>query len=464
MRDKIVVYGMGRIFRKYEYLINKSDVVCYVDNNASESLCSGKVIVKPEQLNEFDYDYIVVFSLKYYNEIAYELIWTYGVNINKIVLFQWYYNLRYNTINLYSEFLKLIEKTGVRSILDIDNCLHSLGLWGISKKKNIKIDFIEYYDEFSGEFDCGLINSSDKKYDIAILNGTDFCEDEIPVIVNRVLEKSKTILIYIKNCRLIKNSGYKVVNIQGYLFLYVLSENKTTKIYQVSHKSFVKYNDDIYYELGVGNYTKDGILTDKTGDSIAYLNDKINEITGLYTIWKNDNSDIIGLNHYRRCFKSILNQQYGAISELEINLFLDKYDIIVAQPTGPVYCSEKESLRSTIDEEAFDRCWNVINDYFNMQSGKEQKVFDYFFSNQFMFPCNMFITSKKIINEYCQWLMPIVFYLVDNVEFDERWDMYSSRVIGFFSERLLTIWLYMSDYSFVDIPIQFIGEAGVYGK
>ena len=81
-------------------------------------------------------------------------------------------------------------------------------------------------------------------------------------------------------------------------------------------------------------------------------------------------------------------------------MLLDKYDIIVAQPTGPVDCSEKESLRSTIDEEAFDRCWNVINDYFKTRNEREQKAFDYFFSNQLMFSCNMFITSKKIFNEY----------------------------------------------------------------
>ena len=86
------------------------------------------------------------------------------------------------------------------------------------------------------------------------------------------------------------------------------------------------------------------------------------------------------------------------------------------------------------------------------------------FSGQIMYPCNMIITSKGIFDEYCQWLMPIVLYLVDNVEFDYTWDMYSSRVIGFFAERLLTVWLYLSDYSLTEIPIQFIGNEGEYGK
>ena len=60
--------------------------------------------------------------------------------------------------------------------------------------------------------------------------------------------------------------------------------------------------------------------------------------------------------------------------------------------------------------------------------------------------------------------MPIVIYLVENIVFDVSWDTYSKRVIGFFAERLLTVWLYMKKYSIVEIPIQFIGEEGEYGK
>lgn len=464
MGNKIVIYGMGQLFKKYEHLINKSDVVCYVDNRISQTIYCEKPVVNVEQLSSFNYDYIVVFTINYYDEIAYELIWNFGIDVNKIVLFQWYYNLGYNTKNLYRAFLNMMETANVKSILDVNNCIYDLGLWGISKKKDIQIDYIEKYDEKLDECECTLFNSVDKEYDMSIINGVDICQDEISVIVDRLLEKSSIILININNIDLIKNKKYKKINIQGYIFLYVVSVKMTIRIYQISHKPFIKYNDNIYLEMCVGKYEKPEIKNDKTGDNIANLNSKINEITGIYEIWKNEESNVIGINHYRRCFKSLLNPQYGALSELEINLMLDKYDVIVAQPTGPNTCSEKEDLRNSINKEAFDRCWNALNNYFKTKTDSEKKALDYVFSGQIMFPCNMLITAKDIFDEYCQWLMPIVLYLVDNVEFDYMWDAYSSRVIGFFAERLLTVWLYLSDYSLTEIPIQFIGNEGEYGK
>lgn len=449
MKNKIVIYGMGQLYKRYESLIDITEVECYVDNNSIEKTYNNRPVVKVGQLEQFQYDYVVVFTIKNFDDIAYDLVWNHGVDINKIVIFQWYYNLNYNTKRIYNAFTSLLDKTNIKYILDINNCLSKLDLWAIYKKSSVCIDE----------------KCIDKHYyDITLIDANDYCLENLNNEVNRILSKSKSILIHIHNCDMLKKVRYKVINIQGYIFLYVTCVPQKIQIYQIGHKPFIKYGDDLYIKLGVGNYDEKGLLTDKNGDNISTLNDKVNEITGLYEIWKNRFSDIVGINHYRRCFKSIINPFYGALSELEIYLIINNTDIIVACSTGPDTYSEKNDLRNSINKDAFDRCWEKLNEYFSKKNRAEQKALMNVFDGQIMFPCNMIVTSREIYNEYCTWLMPIVFYLVDNVVFDTSWDTYSNRVIGFFAERLLTVWLYMKDYTITELPIQFIGEAGEFGK
>ena len=92
-------------------------------------------------------------------------------------------------------------------------------------------------------------------------------------MINNFSGKTKAVLIHVNGRELLNKQAYNIINIQGYIFLYVIFEKKAVKIYLVSHKPFIKYGNDIYVELGVGKYGKKGKLTDKNGDNIAYLND-----------------------------------------------------------------------------------------------------------------------------------------------------------------------------------------------
>ena len=101
---------------------------------------------------------------------------------------------------------------------------------------------------------------------------------------------------------------------------------ETITLYVVTHKDMESSLPERTY-IGVGNNKKINkvSLYDDTGDNIALKNPYFCELTALYWIWKNDKSDIVGLEHYRRQFvkgNSLLDKK-------SILAYLNKYDVIV---------------------------------------------------------------------------------------------------------------------------------------
>ena len=69
-----------------------------------------------------------------------------------------------------------------------------------------------------------------------------------------------------------------------------------------------------------------------------------------------------------------------------------------------------------------------------------------------MFPCNMFITSKVRFDQYCQWLFPVLLDSLKDRDFSQ-FDSYSSRIIGFFAERMLTVWIVKEGLRVKQLPM-----------
>ena len=57
-----------------------------------------------------------------------------------------------------------------------------------------------------------------------------------------------------------------------------------------------------------------------------------------------------------------------------------------------------------------------------------------------MYPCNMFYTRWSVFDAYCNWLFSVVTYVAETINV-EMCDSYSKRVVGFFAERMLTVWI-----------------------
>lgn len=206
------------------------------------------------------------------------------------------------------------------------------------------------------------------------------------------------------------------------------------KIYVATHKKFTAPKSKLYIPIHVGSEGKEdlGYLKDNIGDNISIKNSNFCELTGLYWIWKNDKSDVVGLTHYRRYFYknlSLLNEAY-------IIKVLQNKEIIIPKKHYMVKNSIKSQYINIHNEKDYILCREIVEkkypDYLS--------AFDIVFSRKWMYAYNMFIMRKKLFNKYAKWLFDILFELEKKVDISS-YDKYNSRIYGFLSERLFNVWI-----------------------
>ncbi|SFG25232.1 DUF4422 domain-containing protein [Oribacterium sp. WCC10] len=247
------------------------------------------------------------------------------------------------------------------------------------------------------------------------------------------------------------NPEREIINSEGVL-VSVEKQAKSYVNYIVSHKPYRTLNSKDYQTIWVGSNpcpSKD-FLRDNTGDNISEYNHLINECTAIYWIWKQAKEDIVGLSHYRRFLSSPMNPK-GPVSHWEVCEILKRYDLIVADSFYFVKRSIYEQMRVTIDEEGFFSSVEALREAVNKFHPDDCKYLEQVLSGKMMFPCNLFIMPKKLLDEYCTWLFPILIYMIENVIIRENWDTYSKRVIGFWAERMLTVWILKSNYKVYEL-------------
>lgn len=187
------------------------------------------------------------------------------------------------------------------------------------------------------------------------------------------------------------------------------------------------------------------MVRDDQGDNISAKNKKYCELTALYWIWKNDCAKYVGLSHYRRRF-SISDQMAMWLPESDI-------DVVFTVPVlnlGGVkrqYCSDHLEADWRIMMESV--CY-LFPQYLDTAYKVEKGNYYYAY--------NMLITRREILNQYCQWLFPILFRCEN--EIGERRDAYQGRYPGFLAERLMTIFFeyHKNDFKTAVAKKHFIAE------
>ena len=213
-------------------------------------------------------------------------------------------------------------------------------------------------------------------------------------------------------------------------------------------ENYINNNTNLYIPINCGNLKGTNDWCDKHlhyetdfKDNIAHLNPKLNEMTAIYAYWKNlmKSPDYVGHNHYRRLFRI---EDLNDIAE---------YDVIDAKPIPMMFNmsyftgSPIPNFVSTDIKNGYAIC-HKIEDWNKMEELLKKTPYYVFFEdwknqNSLSSPCNLFIMKKKMFEEYCNFVFPILFDLEQKINLEGR-DGYQRRALAFISERLTSLFIY----------------------
>lgn len=209
-----------------------------------------------------------------------------------------------------------------------------------------------------------------------------------------------------------------------------------------AHKAYRMPTDRMYLPLQVGAEGKDqdlGYEKDNTGDHISDLNPGFSELTGLYWMWKNTDSEYAGLVHYRRHFRGkrrgkdpferVLRQEDIEGDLGRIRLFLPKkrryYIETLYSHYAHTHYKEELDLTKQILEEKYPEYASVFDRTVRRRSG-------------YMF--NMMILERSLFDRYSAWLFDVLFTLRERIG-ERDLSAFQGRFYGRVSEIIFNVWL-----------------------
>lgn len=479
---RYIVFGVGNVYRAYCNYNIKKNIIAYVDNNFTDvNEFEGKPVIKPSQINQHIYDYVIIFSTNFFEEIFKQLMNELNIPEKKIISF-WDVAEEEKYITLQrcgNDILELVRKMQWLKILDFtafySNLYYNRRSMGI--ESDVSMDacmlpsetmypiFSNLYEHIFHSEECDF-----PEYDAVIypyiFRKSKSMKEELPEKIRKNARYLLIILPYIKDIFFsfleYGDVVYTEYKVHGKFYIIDMrsdKKEKSIKIYAVSHKEFKKPEDHLYEPIYVGKYGEEKRFpqSDCRDDNIAKYNLLINETTALYWIWKHSKEDYIGICHYRRFF---LQDEEKNIKNILCQPFTDsifeKYDMILPQPV--LLGDMKAQLKRHVDSNAFNEGWRIISCLIKEKQPEYWDSFEYFFNcAKIMYPCNMFVARKEVIDRYCEWLFSFILDAVESFDFSV-YDSYSQRMIGFFVERLFNVWLLKQNLKIKELPVLLVDE------
>lgn len=223
-------------------------------------------------------------------------------------------------------------------------------------------------------------------------------------------------------------------------------------MYMVTHKDvdFVPEGRTPIF-VGNGKPSKE-YLRDNTLNNISSKNKNYCELTAYYWIWKNDKtSDFVSIEHYRRFFmnKNIIPRILTKEKMVEL---LEKYDVVTGKPARTKMSIKEFYIARHYGEDLLFAEKRIKEKYPEYLS-TFKKIMDGHMSPMF----NMMCTSKEMFDSYCEWLFDILFFVEENVNFENR-TPYQQRAMGFLAERLMNIWVEVNTDKIGRLPIYYLEQ------
>ena len=214
-------------------------------------------------------------------------------------------------------------------------------------------------------------------------------------------------------------------------------------LYVITHK----YPDQVvelpgYQYLYVGAFRqkerRPGYAYDDDGENISIKNANYCELTGLYWIWKNSTEENVGLAHYRRFFThnsfSASAKYFYSVEELD--KFLQKYDLILCERQ---YVAAK-NLYENYAQYHYGKDLDLFRKVIGQVTPDYLASFDAVLNRNCYSACNMFYAKKELIDQYCEWLFPLMQVFESKIDISQ-YNALQARVYGYLAERLLNVWI-----------------------
>lgn len=236
------------------------------------------------------------------------------------------------------------------------------------------------------------------------------------------------------------------------------SNTPTITIGVAMHKEYNIPNDDIYVPIHVGADRHPGTLThaiqDNTEINISSLNPYFSELTALYWLWKNCDSDYKGLVHYRRYLapssiyeRHSLPRKKRAITRKNLARQLQSHNIILPSKRHYIIETIRSHYAHTLPSEQLNTARSVLS----ALSPQSIPAWDQVMGRRSAHMFNMMVMDKADFDAYCTWLFPILFECTKRLP-PEQYDAFNARYPGRISELLMDTWILTNHKRYIELP------------